>query len=320
MKISVAMTTFNGEEYIIEQLDSIKNQSLPPDEVIICDDASRDNTVEVIKKFISKYDLKTWKVISNRNQLGWKQNFRKVIGMTSGEIIFFSDQDDVWMPDKIEVMSKLMKKYDIGCLYGKNLKIDSNGNILESRNEQKRYRGSIKKVKFSRNFFTVGGLGCCMCVNQKIVHKYIELNCIEDDHDSQCARIAVLYDSLWILDKPVIYYRIHKQNTSGVSADFSYGHSTLEKRIENIITISCWLKKILADKGLNSKQRAFVKQALTFEIERNKYLKNKRIPFLVLLRYWKCYTGITMMIGDIAYKYKLNTVLGKIRWGILKFI
>ena len=75
METSILLTTFNGEKYILEQLESIKQQTLPADEVIIIDDASSDNTAEMIESYITKNNLSTWILIVNKKNIGWRKNF-----------------------------------------------------------------------------------------------------------------------------------------------------------------------------------------------------------------------------------------------------
>ena len=106
MKISVVVCTFNGEKYIIEQLQSIYQQTTMPDEVIIQDDCSTDRTRELIEKFIRNHNLQNeWTLICNKENMGWKKNFMNAISKASGDLIFLSDQDDIWYLDKIEKMA-----------------------------------------------------------------------------------------------------------------------------------------------------------------------------------------------------------------------
>ena len=114
-KVSVVMTTFNGEKYIKEQMDSIRTQSLEPDEVIICDDCSTDRTVNFIEDYIAHFQLKDWKLISNSVNKGWKRNFFDASKMSTGDVVFFSDQDDIWNRDKIEKLVTIMtQNEDVG--------------------------------------------------------------------------------------------------------------------------------------------------------------------------------------------------------------
>lgn len=112
--ISIALCTYNGEHYIKEQLESIINQTLPPDEIIICDDCSKDNTKAEIKSVLGHWNG-SWEFIENDKNLGFKKNFQKAISLCNGDIIFLSDQDDVWLSDKIEKMVKIFKS-DPNCI------------------------------------------------------------------------------------------------------------------------------------------------------------------------------------------------------------
>lgn len=93
--VSIALCTYNGEKYIEEQLESLIHQTCQPDEIIICDDQSKDNTVNIAKSLLGSWPG-AWKVIINKKNLGYKKNFQKAISLCRGDIIFLSDQDDVW--------------------------------------------------------------------------------------------------------------------------------------------------------------------------------------------------------------------------------
>lgn len=109
-KISVAMTTYNGSKYIIKQLDSLKNQSRKIDELVICDDCSTDNTVELVNDYIKSNNLEGWNIYSNENNLGFINNFKQAIKKTTGDIIFLCDQDDEWCVNKISTMTDIIEK------------------------------------------------------------------------------------------------------------------------------------------------------------------------------------------------------------------
>ena len=88
MKVSIAMTTYNGEKYILSLLDSIKSQIVLPDEVIIYDDCSTDNTFELVTKYILNNNLSNWKATKNKCNIGWKKNFRRALKDCKYELIF----------------------------------------------------------------------------------------------------------------------------------------------------------------------------------------------------------------------------------------
>ena len=102
--ISVAMTTCNGEKYVRKQLDSIMNQSMQVDEIVICDDCSHDRTVEIVKEYPVQ-------LFVNETNLGFKQNFRKAMELCHGDYIFLCDQDDIWELNKVEKMIGVIQKH-----------------------------------------------------------------------------------------------------------------------------------------------------------------------------------------------------------------
>ena len=101
------MCTYNGEKFIEDQLQSILLQSHQPDEIVICDDCSQDSTVKKARTILSQWSGIV-KLIVNDHNLGYKLNFQKAINLCKGDIIFLSDQDDVWNLKKIEMMSNVL--------------------------------------------------------------------------------------------------------------------------------------------------------------------------------------------------------------------
>ena len=176
-KISVAMATYNGSIYIEEQLRSLLDQTRQPDEVIIRDDCSVDDTAEKIRRFIDNNDLQDkWKLIVNEQNIGWQRNFYEAVRQTTGDVIFFSDQDDIWLPDKIEILSSFMKEKNAGCVYGSIILIDEEGNVLK---ETRNTHGIDKvpgQIPFDCRFNTAIVMGCRMCISRKIADIYISLN------------------------------------------------------------------------------------------------------------------------------------------------
>ena len=110
MKISVAMASYNGADFIIEQLESVINQTKKVDEIIICDDGSKDKTFEIVTNYIKEKKLENLiKLVKNEENLGYASNFLKAVSLTTGDYIFFCDQDDLWVEDKVENMTSLME-------------------------------------------------------------------------------------------------------------------------------------------------------------------------------------------------------------------
>ncbi len=105
LTISIAMCTYNGEMHLQEQLDSFLNQTRLPNEIIVCDDGSKDATVSILEEFSRRAPFEV-KIYRNDRNLGYVKNFEKAISLCSGHVIALSDQDDVWSPQKLSVIEK----------------------------------------------------------------------------------------------------------------------------------------------------------------------------------------------------------------------
>lgn len=109
LRISVAMCTYNGSRYLQEQLKSIASQTRPPDELVICDDGSADDTVSVLTAFAAKA-LFPVRVFWNVERLGPAKNFERAIGLCTGDVVILADQDDLWNPQKVV---KLLEAFEL---------------------------------------------------------------------------------------------------------------------------------------------------------------------------------------------------------------
>ena len=124
--ISVLISTYNGKRYIINQLESIRLQTVAPSEVLIIDDCSTDDTCDVIRRYIKDYNLFNWKLITNEENIGWRRNFFNGLNLVTNEYIFIADQDDIWDYRKIELMIDAMKDSRINLLVSRfDISIDS---------------------------------------------------------------------------------------------------------------------------------------------------------------------------------------------------
>lgn len=121
--ISVALCTYNGEKHIEEQLQSILNQTHQNLEIIVVDDCSIDKTVSIVKSYAAK-DLRI-KLYNNDYNLGFNKNFEKAIGLTTGDFIAISDQDDIWKPFKLELL--LVNINDNWLIFSNSSFVDKNG-------------------------------------------------------------------------------------------------------------------------------------------------------------------------------------------------
>lgn len=117
LRISVAMCTYNGARFLSEQLESIAAQTRLPDEMVVCDDGSTDESIEIIKNF-AQHAAFPVRLEINANNLGSTKNFEKAIGLCDGEVIGLADQDDIWYPKKLELFeSVFLSRPSVGVVF-----------------------------------------------------------------------------------------------------------------------------------------------------------------------------------------------------------
>ena len=314
MRVSVAMTTYNGEKYIIEQLDSLRKQSLKIDEVIIQDDCSSDDTVAIIADYIKKWKLNNWYFSVNKSNIGWITNFHRCISRTKGEFVFFADQDDIWELDKIEKMCKCFQKNPkIEVLACRASLIGSKGDYLDSNKKAFPYSSSgiydIKKIGYDKKFAYNISPGCTMAVTRK----YIETlggrkNASQIPHDALYWKIGVLLGDAYILDEPLIRYRIHDSNASKPSNELKVGIKNIERRrkeatsLLNMMQLLCTIVEELDDKTVVknlSEVRLFCFKRLEFL---NRIAPIEDIKYI--LQYGFYYNNVRMLAGDILSKIR----------------
>lgn len=140
---SIAMCTYNGAKYLEEQLRSFVNQTRLPDELIVCDDRSSDNTMDILCQFAKTAPFPVT-VIQNEESLGVVKNFEKSAYLCKGDIIFFSDQDDIWKPEKIYRFMEIFEQQpDVGMVISDGELIDAQSKPLGTRHSKGYVGGRI---------------------------------------------------------------------------------------------------------------------------------------------------------------------------------
>ena len=237
--VSVVMTTYNGEKYIEEQMNSLIQQSLHADEVLIADDGSSDSTVAIIEKFISDNKLDNWTIIKNQTNKGWRRNFVETAQKAKGNYIFFCDQDDIWLPNKIETMISAMQADDIYVLAGK---------YVEFENELPNFNagtGKIYRVHLDNHLLYTEYPGCVYCVKKEFWDK---ICCYWNEifsHDAMCWAAAKLLRKAFIIDTPVIYWRRHYDSTyTKASREIKNRKNRIEWLKNTLMNVKC-LEQIL---------------------------------------------------------------------------
>ena len=218
IKLSVAMATYNGEKYIYQQLESILNQSMAVDEIIVVDDKSSDKTIEIIETL----NCSRIHIYKNEENLGYIKNFYKAISLTQGKYVFLADQDDIWEKEKVKLTFAELQNSAKNMVICTNFSlIDQNGSpITDIEHYQvngfilQRHK-EIETLTLSRLAFGNVVQGCTYCVKRDVIDAYLKIHNTEVIHDYQLMLIAAAMGRVEYLNKPLIRYRLHGNNAVG---------------------------------------------------------------------------------------------------------
>lgn len=204
--ISVCIASYNGEKYIREQILSILPQLEENDEIIISDDNSSDTTLIIIDEF-SDHRIK---VVQNTGPKGYVSNFENALNHANNDIVFLSDQDDVWMSDKVDVCLKNLKYADL--VVHDAIVVDKDKHIIS----ESFYKDRDVKRTLVGNVIKFGFLGCCLAFNRKLLDKALPfpVNHKLCTHDNWIFLIGKTFFDAKVIDNKLIYYRRHSSNTS----------------------------------------------------------------------------------------------------------
>lgn len=219
-KVAILLATYNGEKYIEEQLLSIQNQSFHDFICYIHDDGSKDNTLALCKKICendSRFRIMNYPPIG-----GAKENFLQMMKCvdTDYDYYFFCDQDDYWVPDKIQKMlDRVPKNHNSnGCLVFSDLKVVDEHLSTTSESFYKLTKAKIDKLNY-KNVLIKGFIpGCAMMIDKVLLKKANKYSNIENIkmHDWWIVILAFLIEADIIFeDEPLTYYRQHSNNTIG---------------------------------------------------------------------------------------------------------
>src|SRR5690606_19159759 len=207
--ISVCVATYNGEKYIEEQLASILSQLGDDDEVIVSDDNSSDKTVELIAG-LNDDRIKIYVHKTNRGTSSFAMasfNFENAIKRANGDYIFLADQDDIWLPNKVELSLKALEKF---MLVTSNFYFYRDGQILKRRFDDE---NPIRKTLLG-NLIHLPFKGCCFAFKKKFIKYILPYPDNILAHDAWMGCVAVKQRSIGYISEPLILHRIHGDNVS----------------------------------------------------------------------------------------------------------
>lgn len=207
--VTVLMSTYNGEKYLEEQLESIIHQESVEVQIYIRDDGSTDGTKSILEKYGKIYpNVLRWSAGEN---IGYMKSFDRLLrSVERNDYVAFADQDDVWFKDKLAHAISKLKKHGVGMYCG---------NAIAVTSTLKRIGLFIKNEKRMIPPFkllTSGALGCTIVMNWEMVEilrKYEPT--ISYPHDYWCTCVALYCGGLFFDKKPYMYYRQHEANVTG---------------------------------------------------------------------------------------------------------
>lgn len=325
MKISIVMTTYNGETYIEKQIISLLEQSRKADEIIICDDVSSDDTVNIIQNILKKEKSSCCQLIINKENLGYKKNFKKAIEMASGDLIFLCDQDDIWEKDKLEKIEKIFEQNPkVIALNSAFSLIDGEDCEIPYQCRKGFYNHDFIRGKAGENelvHIEYGMLlrynispGCTMAFRKCIKPGYLKYTKSILPHDWELNLLAGMQDGCYFLNTPLIKYRIHGKNTLGMNTndhlsvfqfekDIDFRVASIKEKLALISIMETWHKRY----RIQDRQLKDFNKIKRFDLLREKAVCQHKITAWIQLFFLTCilwdgkYVRFKSLLGDLFY-------------------
>ena len=280
MRRSVAMATFNGGRFLAEQLDSIVGQSRPPDELILSDDCSTDDTVGLAEAFAARafFDLV---IMRNEKRLGWADIFLRAINQCTGDVIALCDQEDVWHPDKLRVCARAFQVDPAASLVSHSAHVDESLRPAWSdprkhiRKHARCSPGTLGPVRGLRAGFTM--VFCCVFLRAPAVDTRPHSapgDTARMSHDAWITFACGALGAVILLPEPLALYRRHPstatESWSGHLTTPGVGDSTPVARIARRLRAAT-----AGSLELRAQEKSYVERALSIQ-ERAEYLETLR--------------------------------------------
>jgi glycosyltransferase involved in cell wall biosynthesis len=248
--VSIIMATYNGEKYVLEQLKSISNQTYKNIEIIICDDASEDNTLNIIKAFAQDHINASY--YTNETNKGVNKNFEDCFLKAKGDFIAIADQDDIWIPEKIEEQVALFTSEEIVLTHSTSVRFS--GNNLPTKKHQnitQLFEGNDVRKLLLRN--SVSGHNI---IFRKILLSQILPIPANIYYDWWIVQTAACNGTIAATSKVLAYQRSHETNVT-VKERTTINQSTNEYEERKTA-----LKVFIQLKGLKQNDRLFIEETL----------------------------------------------------------
>lgn len=218
VKVSVCMATYKGEAYVREQLESVLGQLSQGDEVIVSDDCSPDATVAVIEAL----DDARIRVLRNSANVGYSKNFERALAAATGDVVFICDQDDVWLPGKVETMVAALEDHDL--VVADVMVVDQNLVVLE----ESHFARHGVRTGFLRNLHKTRYIGASMAMRRAVLELSLPLPPRSEycAYDYWITLVGEAFFDVGLVASPQMLYRRHGSNasTGGARSTNSLAH------------------------------------------------------------------------------------------------
>jgi glycosyltransferase involved in cell wall biosynthesis len=308
------MSTYNGEKYIELQLKSLLWQTMMIDEVIIIDDASTDNTLNIIKNFVDRNRLNnSWKLIRNIENKGWRVNFIEGIQYVNGDILFFSDQDDIWFKNKVEMTYNCFKKNPQIKVIGtdekkcKSCDVDHElcGSLIANQ-------GAIELVSLEtiHNNYFMRCLGCTMAIKTNYYQSIHPYYANDVAHDDFFWKFAVIDNCMAMIHSITILHRIHqnneslKKNSRKFAIRINLKNLALAKKLHEYISDHSQVIENV------EKKKKIVEHKYKGEYLRMRFYNSYNLLYglIIIIKYRDLYNTAHQLIGDFILALNLHRV------------
>lgn len=289
MKISIAMATYNGSKYLQEQLDSFTKQRLLPDEVVVCDDASSDDTVKILYNFQRTAPFPI-RIFINRITLGYSQNFSRVLSLCAGDLICLSDQDDVWFENKIFTIAKMADKMNEIQVFMNDAELT----LADLTPTGLTKIGQMKAVGISNDYFVMGS---CISIRKNFLQYLLPIPLGFPSHDDWLILFSAGLNRRKIIYEPLQYYRRHNNNCSQIITNQINKLCKVDKYLYS-------LKRFPTLNAIEDIQSSLIQLTISVKHAENWAEKNKDPSLEIYLKRLM----MSLRIKKMAYIARLNII------------
>lgn len=313
--ISVAMAVYNGEKFIEEQLNSIRDQEVGADEVVICDDCSTDCSFEIIRSYIEHNNLINWNVYKNKENLGYFKNFFKAIFLCNGDTIYLADQDDKWNLKKISECEKILRYPEIFMVQTNYIYIDSNSIKINVINN---YHNKMKSGDYAEltteDMCKFAGAGFTMAFRKEVkemIHSNELDKCsnIYAFHDVLIGLVSAYMGKCVLINNIYDEHRLHLDNVTQKFNSNSFSDRTKKFQIKLLNNRINRFDLILQLKTHSNKIEVFKKYKDFCDV-RLKFLVTGKMRHLIkLIRFKDCYYDKRAIFLDILFALNMERIV-----------